>query len=99
MMDRETELRDQLAELRREHAAVTARIPELLATGGDTGPVRRDAAELGRRIADATAALEKAVDQREARAQDAIFAAASVIATATLDDITARLSALKPQHP
>jgi hypothetical protein len=51
---------------------------------------------LERRIADASAALEKAVAQRAARAQDAIFAAAAVISMATLDDITARLRALEP---
>jgi hypothetical protein len=96
MMDRETELRAQLAELRHQHAAAQSGIPALLAVGGDTGPVRRDAAELERRIADASAALEKAVAQRAARAQDAIFAAAAVISMATLDDITARLRALEP---
>jgi hypothetical protein len=97
---RETELRDQLAELRREHAAALSGIPALLAVGGDTAVTRAEAAELERHILDTERQLEEAIAQRQAEAVATISAAAGVIAAATLDGIASRLSALAaPPHP
>jgi hypothetical protein len=101
MMDRETELCAQLAELRHQHATALSVIPALLAVGGDTGPVRRDAAELEHRITATEQQLADLGGAREAEAQEAISAAAAVIAAGTHDAVQARLRVLEPppRHP
>jgi hypothetical protein len=93
-------LRDQLAELRRERNAGMNLIADLLAGGSDTAAARAEVALQERRIADTEQQLADAGAQREAEAQNAISAAAAVIAAATHDAVQARLRVLElPQHP
>jgi hypothetical protein len=100
MMDRETELRAQLAELRHQHAAAQSGIPALLAVGGDTAATRAEAAELERHILDTERQLEEAIAQRQAEAHSAIATAAGVIAADAENTIVTKLAALQPpEHP
>jgi hypothetical protein len=93
-------LRDQLAELRRERNAGMNLIADLLAGGSDTAAARAEVALQERRIADTEQQLADAGAQREAEAQNAISAAAAVIAAATHDAVQARLRVLElPQYP
>jgi uncharacterized protein YhaN len=97
---RETELSERLAEMRRQRDAGMKRITDLLAGGSDTAAARAEVALQERRIADTEQQLADAGAQREAEAQEAISAAAAVIAVATHDAVQARLRVLElPQHP
>jgi hypothetical protein len=99
-MERETEFRDRLAELRHQHAAALSVIPALLAVGGDTAATRAEAAELERHILDTERQLEEAIAQREAEAHSAIATAAGVIAVDAENAIVTKLAALQPpEHP
>jgi hypothetical protein len=99
-MERETELRHQLAELRHQHAAALSVIPALLAVGGDTGAARAEVAALERDILDTERRLEEAIAQREAEAHSAIATAAGVIAADAENTIVTKLAALQsPEHP
>jgi hypothetical protein len=89
-----TDLQNHLAELRRKQAAIGDRITAALIAGEDTGPIRatdaalaRDITALERRIADAGA-------QREAASQDAISAAAAMIAGDTENAVLATMARL-----
>jgi len=99
-MSLETDMRDQLAELRRQGDAIAGRINAALIAGADTAPIRafdaalrRDIAALENRIADADA-------QREVAAQSTISAAAGVIAADAENSIMATMARLAvPEHP
>jgi hypothetical protein len=95
-MTRETELRDQLAELRRQRDAGMNRVAHLLAGGSDTAAARAEVAALERRIADTEQRLADGAAQREAATLEAISVAAGLIHAATIIDIAARLRAVQP---